>query len=64
VLIFFLLVIAPPTPPLLNPAGANHSAPNLSLSSYTPGINVEAGTQTNLPVSADNTQTQGQYVAA
>ena len=47
--------ITPPTPPLLNPAGANHSAPILSLVAYTPGITVEAGAQTNFPVSFDNT---------
>ena len=52
--------IVPPTPPLLNPAGANHSAPNLSFVAYTPGITVEAGTYTNLPVSFDNTWTHGQ----
>ena len=50
---FLSACITPPTPPLLNPPGANHSAPILSFVAYTPGIAVDAGDQISLPVSSD-----------
>ena len=55
--------ITPVKPPLTNPAGANQGALAPSVNAYVPGITTEAGTQQLLPV-ADNTCTQGQYVAA
>ena len=42
--------ITPARPPLTNPAGANHGALAPSVKAYTPGIKVEAGAHTFLPV--------------
>lgn len=46
-------------PPLVKPAGANHGAAAPSVNAYTPGITVDAGTNTFLPV-ADCVCSQGQ----
>lgn len=46
--------------PLFNPAGANQVSLVLSLNAYTEGINVEAGTHTNFPVSGSLVCNQGQ----
>ena len=50
-------------PPLFKPAGANHVSDEASLNAYTPGINVEAGTQTLDPKSGSIVCNHGQYVA-